>query len=136
MLVVDASVVVAFLVDPVRREAIRAAFREGRDDLHAPAHLDLEVVSALRRLAASGALPDRQAGMAARDLADLPVLRHVLEPLMATVWKLRGNVSPYDAAYVALALALDAPLLTADAALARAPGMPVRIIQIPAPAEA
>ncbi|NLF03397.1 MAG: type II toxin-antitoxin system VapC family toxin [Actinomycetales bacterium] len=130
MLVVDASVVVAFLIDPSRRNAIRARFLEGGDDLHAPAHLDLEVLSALRRLVLAGRLPDSRASAAARDLTDLPLVRHPIEPLVDTVWALRGDITPYDAAYVALAAALDTPLFTLDSALVHTPGLPVAAVTL------
>lgn len=130
MLVVDASVVVAFLIDPSRRDAIRERFREGGDDLHVPGHLDLEVLSALRRLVLTGRLPADRAHAAAEDLADLPLVRHPVEALASAVWALHENVTAYDAAHVALAAALDAPLFTLDTALARAPGLPAVVITL------
>ncbi len=61
------------------------------------------------------------------DLADLDVVHHPHEPLLPTMWRLRSNLTAYDAAYVALALALDAPLVTLDARIAAAPGHGARI---------
>ena len=125
MLVVDASVVVAFLIDPSRRNAIRARFLEGGDDLHAPAHLDLEVLSALRRLVLAGRLPDSRASAAARDLTDLPLVRHPIEPLVDTVWALRGDITPYDAAYVAAARRNGWTLVSTDIADLASKGLAV-----------
>lgn len=122
MIVVDASVVVDFLTDPTATVRIRDELRAHDDDLHAPGHLDLEVASAMRRHVAAGALTPARAGAAMADLADLPVVRHDVTALMPRVWALRGHVSPYDAAYLALAEALAAPLLTCDARLARSTG--------------
>jgi len=122
MIVVDASVVVDFLIDAGSTTRIRQAFRDYGDDLHAPGHLDLEVASALRRHVAVGALDPRRADAAMADLADLAVERHDLAALMPRVWSLREQITAYDAAYLALAEALDAPLLTRDARLARAHG--------------
>jgi len=79
------------------------------------------VASVWRRALRAGHLDQRRAGEAVADLAALPLARATHRLLMPRVWQLRGNLSPYDAAYVALAEALDAPLLTADARLGRAP---------------
>lgn len=119
MIVVDASVAVAFLVDPTRTAAVLTAFHDADDDLHAPAHLDLEVASAVRRHVAAGLVPGPRADAAMTDLADLRLTRHPLDVLMPRVWELRADVSPHDAGYVALAEGLAAPLLTLDGRLAR-----------------
>jgi predicted nucleic acid-binding protein len=70
--------------------------------------------------------PDR-AAEAILDLADLDLHRHAHLDLLTRAWKLRENVTAYDAMYVALAEALDAPIVTCDAPLARAPGHGGRI---------
>ena len=124
MLVVDASVVVDFLLDP---DGLRERFRAGGDDLHAPAHLDVEVLSALRRLAQRGTLTEGRARGAVDDLADLPLARYDVTPLLRRSWELREQVSAYDAPYVALAEALDATLLTRDERLARTSGHTARV---------
>ena len=130
MIVVDASALVAFLVEPGVSPAIRAAFARHDDDLHAPAHVDLEVLSALRRLAAAGRLSPARATAAVEDFLDVPLVRHGLEPLAARVWALHAHVSPYDAAYVALAEALGTAVLTCDGRLAGAHGhaVPVEVV--------
>ena len=61
------------------------------------------------------------------DLLDLPVHRHPHDILLPRIWELRRSVTAYDAAYVALAEALDAPLLTRDGKLARSHGHRARI---------
>lgn len=66
-------------------------------------------------------LTEQRAEAALADLSDLSAVRHAHEPYLARIWSLRENVSAYDAVYVALAEALEAPLLTCDARLARAP---------------
>lgn len=124
MLVVDASVVVDFLLDPDR---LRERFRAGSDDLHAPAHLDVEVLSVLRRLAQRGTLTAGRARGAVDDLMDLPTTRYDVTPLLRRAWELREQVSAHDAPYVALAEALDATLLTRDQRLARTAGHTARI---------
>jgi predicted nucleic acid-binding protein len=78
-------------------------------------------MSVVRRHAVTGALSTRQANGAIDDLLALPVVVYPTAPLLGRCWQLRGNVTAYDACYVALAEALDCTLLTADANLARAP---------------
>ena len=95
--------------------------------LAAPELVDLEVVSAVRRLHGAGALDARRARLALTDLIELPMERAPHLPLLTRCWELRDNLSVYDAAYVALAESLDATLVTADARLARAPGPRCRV---------
>lgn len=124
MIVVDASVVVAALttagaIGPAAREMLSP----GAAPLAAPALLDLEVTSALRRLDASPHAPTGLATAAVDELASLRVERWPHEELLSRVWQLRHNLTPYDAAYVALAERLSAPLVTADRAHLAAPGV-------------
>ncbi|HEX8768604.1 MAG TPA: type II toxin-antitoxin system VapC family toxin [Jatrophihabitans sp.] len=120
--VVDASVLAVFyLVADRRRDAVIARLAAG-DALYAPAHLDVEVVSALRGLARVNPALLRVAPAALRHLAGLPVRRMPLAPLLDRMWALRDNVTAYDAAYVALAEELAAPVITCDTKLAAASG--------------
>lgn len=121
MLVVDASVLVVGLLDdgPVGR-SVRARLRG--EQLVAPSHIDLEVISVWRGLARSGRIPAERIQDAVGDLQDFPMRRIVPTALLARCWELRDNITPYDAAYVVLAEALETTLLTADARLARASG--------------
>lgn len=121
MLVVDASVLVVALADD-DEDGDRARERLGGEEIAAPEIVDLEVASVLRRLVASGSMPERRASLALDDLLDMPVRRAPHRPLIGRCWELRDNVSPYDAAYVALAEALETTLVTADSRLAAAPG--------------
>lgn len=122
MIVVDASVVVHVLaVEPW--EGPLHARLAAEDDLHAPHLLDLEVTSAVRSLVIRGRLADTDARACLADLRELPVVRYPHAFLLDRVWELRGNLTAYDATYVALAEALEAPLLTGDRALADAPGI-------------
>jgi predicted nucleic acid-binding protein len=121
VLVVDASILAAAIgYDDAEGERARTAIE--RADLCAPELVDLEVASVWRRDCAAGRLPAARARAALSDLADLPLMRASHSDLLVRVWQLRDNLTPYDAAYVALAEALDAPLLTGDGRLARAPG--------------
>src|SRR5205823_5306872 len=102
---------------------VAAALAKHGFDLHAPHLIDVEVVSALRRLVASGETTASRGEEAIVDLLDLPIERYPHDGLVPRVWQLRDNFSAYDAAYVALAEAVaDEPvsLLTGDARLARA----------------
>lgn len=129
-LVVDASVLIMALADD-GGEGAAARGRLRGEALTAPHLIDLEVASALRTLTARGALTERRASAALRDLSDLPLQRAPHAPLLPRVWALRGTLTPYDAAYVALAEALEAPLLTADRRLAKAPGprCPIEVLR-------
>ena len=120
--VVDASVLAVFyLTTDRRRDAVVARLTSG-DALYAPAHLDAEVLSALRGLARPHPTLQRVAPAALQHLAGLPVRRMPLAPLLPRMWSLRDNVTAYDAAYVALAELLAAPVITCDAKLAAASG--------------
>ncbi len=122
MIVVDASAVAELLVrGPAWRDVADRVLVDG-EDLHAPHLVDLELASVLRRSAASGSMSTRDAAVALALVNDLCIARHAHRELLPRIWALRENLTPYDAAYVALAEALDAPLLTLDARLAGAPG--------------
>ncbi len=122
MIVVDASVLVDILLRvPAMDAAAYRLFLSG-ETLHAPHLLDLEVTQVLRRHEAR-----RQAGTdrcreAFDDLGRIRLFRHPHNVLLARVWALRGNLTAYDAAYVALAELLAAPLLPRDRRLAASTG--------------
>lgn len=122
MIVIDA----AAFIDAVdgRRSVLDRLMNE---EIHAPHLLDVEVVSALRRLVATGRF-DRQLatdGLTVLEQAD--IRRHPHTPLLRVAWSLRDRVTAYDAAYVALAAALDAPLVTTDRKLASLTGLPCAV---------
>lgn len=121
MIVVDASVVLEVLLLSETGVAVGPRLFDPAEDLHAPELLDLEVAQVLRRHERSGALTARRASEALQDLADLRLERYSHRLLLDRAWALRANLTIYDAAYVALAELLGCPLLTCDAALARAP---------------
>jgi predicted nucleic acid-binding protein len=127
VLVLDASAAVATVINQ-QPEAPQLLWRLARaDSLHAPQLLDLEVLQVLRRYTLQGKLAEKAAQRALELLADLRVSRYAHLPLLGRIWELRANVTAYDAAYIALAEALGAPLLTLDARLARAPGHRARV---------
>jgi predicted nucleic acid-binding protein len=122
VLVVDASVLATALGDDgPDGDAARARLRD--EELAAPELIDLEVLSVLRRQLSVGALDTRRARLVVDDLLDMPMQRASHQPLLDRCWELRDNLTPYDAAYVALAEALHTTLLTADIHLANAPGV-------------
>lgn len=127
MIVLDASAVLELLLRTTGGVAVSERIASPNESLHTPHLLDLEVLQVLRRYGASGALSADRAQLALEDLAALDLERYPHEPLLGRVWQLRDNLTAYDAAYVALAEALAAPLLTFDVRLARAPGHRARI---------
>jgi predicted nucleic acid-binding protein len=121
LIVVDASVLTDFLLG--RTQAVDALRRElaGREQepLHAPELIEPETLNALRRLVDGGSVSDRRATEAISDLANARLIRYPHAPLRERIWDLRHNLTTYDAAYLALAEALDDPvLLTGDGGLA------------------
>lgn len=123
MIVVDASVAVEVLLQLDAADVLMDRLFVGGESLHAPQLLDVEVAQVIRRYALTGDITAARGAQAIRDLADLPVTRHGHVPLLDRMWRLRNNVTAYDATYIALAEALDAVLLTRDVALARIPGV-------------
>lgn len=132
MIVVDASVVAVALGDD-GADGERARDRLTDDALAAPELIDLEAVSVWRRHVAAKLMTARRAALAVSDLENLPLRRSPHRPLLDRIWELRHSVTPYDAAYVALAETLDVVLVTADARLARASGIRCEIEAIAGP---
>ena len=123
MLVVDASALTELVLGRAAGEVAGEHMAAHGFALHAPHLVDVEVLSALRRLVASGETTAARAGEAIADLLDLPIERYPHDILVPRLWALRENFSAYDASYVALAEAIadePVPLLTADARLAAA----------------
>lgn len=129
-LVVDASVVVAALIDAGPTGTWAEAVLIGSDHLVAPHLIQPEVANVLRRAASRGRIGELEAGMAHQDLRDLPLELWPYDAVAERVWDLRHNLSTYDGWYVALAELLEAPLATADLHLARAPGLRCEV-QVP-----
>ena len=120
MIVMDASAVLEVLLQmPAASRVSRRIFAAG-ETLHAPHLLDVEIAQVLRRYARSGIISSDRGAEALTDLADLPIHRYPHFILLPRIWQLRHNLTAYDAAYLALAEALDAPLLTRGRALASA----------------
>ena len=122
MIVIDASALLEALLRTPEASAVESRLFDSGQTLHAPHLLDIEVIQVIRRYAANGEIDDARGRAALTDLADLPVHRYRHDFLLPRIWELRHNLTAYDAAYVALAEALDAPLITRDQRLADAAG--------------
>ena len=127
MIVVDASAVVEFLLQTPLGARVEARLFRDEDELHAPHLLDVEVAQGLRRLVRMGEVSSVRADEAIADLTDLLLHRHAHLDLLSRAWRLRDNVTAYDAMYVALAEAIEAPIVTCDGPLGTTPGHRARI---------
>ena len=127
MIVVDASALLEFLLQTSLGARVEARLFGDEDELHAPHLVDVEIAQGLRRLVRTGEVSSGRAGEAIADLTDLDLHRHAHRDLLDRAWKLRDNISAYDAMYVALAEAIEAPIVTCDGPLAKAPGHRARI---------
>lgn len=127
MIVVDASALLEVLLRTPAAPQVEERLFASRETLHAPHLIDLEVAQVLRRYVQGGQMSAVRARQALDDLGALRLTRWPHDALLPRVWALRANLTAYDAAYVALAEALGAPLVTRDRRLATAPGVKARI---------
>jgi predicted nucleic acid-binding protein len=123
VIVLDASAVLELLLATDKAAQVAERIAPASETLHAPHLVDLEVTQVLRRYVARGQLDLTRAGQALEDFRDLELNRYPHDILLDRIWELRENASAYDAAYLALAEALGAPLLTSDARLHVLPGV-------------
>ncbi len=126
MIVVDASLA----IEIVLRTALgaRHAAQIVNQDVHAPHLIDIECISAVRRLTLGGRLAQASAEAALMDLQAWPMRRHSHLATLQRIWELRDSLSAYDASYVALAENLGATLVTCDAKLSRSHGHIANIV--------
>jgi predicted nucleic acid-binding protein len=127
VIVIDASALAEVLLRGPAAEAVERRIHDISETLHAPHLIDMEVAHVVRRYAARGDIADELGRAALGDLFDFPLRRYSHLSLLSRIWELRHNLSAYDAAYVALAEALGAPLVTLDRRLAGASGHRARI---------
>ena len=127
MIVVDASLVLDFLRLAGRDNKLSSLFLAQAGEIFSPELIALEVAQALRRWAHRRELSQDHSAAFLTVFRDLPIKRQPHRPLLNRVWQLRHSLTAYDAAYVALAEGLDAPLFTRDRRLAAARGNTARI---------
>ncbi len=119
MIVLDASVVVELLMNGPVAESVRRDLAARSDALAVPHLLDIEVVSAVRRLLDGQTLDSHRGVQLLRGLATLPAERYSHTWLLGRIWELRHKFTPYDATYIALAEETGAVLYTCDAKLCK-----------------
>lgn len=122
MIVVDASAILEILLNTPTGSKVAALLGGPGETLHAPQLLDIEVAQVLRRYVIAGDLDESRGAEAVADFALLPIERYSHGELLERIWQLRDSLTAYDAAYVVLAEALEARLITCDARLSRAHG--------------
>jgi predicted nucleic acid-binding protein len=119
MIVVDASVFIDVITEPATSENLISILADNRE-FAAPHIVDMEVMNGLRKHVIGKRMTAVQAKSALAVFLDLKVLRHSTWELNGAIWQMHANVTPYDAAYVQLALTLNIPFLTRDGKLTSA----------------
>ena len=114
----DASALVEVLLGTELGASVSSRLRSA--SVHAPAHLDAEVLSALARLHRHDRLATPEVARRLRHLGDAPIERHPLGSLLMGAWERRARLDLMDGLYVALAAHLSCPVITTDRRLARA----------------
>lgn len=117
MIVADASAILEVLLNTATAAAVRNHLFAPGQTIHVPHLADVEVLQVLRRYARTTAISAARARQALQDYTDMPLARYPHDVLLTRMWELRHNATAYDAAYIALAEALEAPLVTCDRAL-------------------
>lgn len=127
MIVVDASAAIELVLNSSAGAQVADRVFRDNESLHVPHLIDLEVAQVLRRYVSAREITADRASHALADFADLPFNRYPHFDFLQRVWELRQSLTAYDAAYVSLAEALDAPLLTTDSKLRNSHGHSARI---------
>lgn len=120
MIVLDTSAVITWLLRLPEATGVERRVLSS-DSLHAPALLEVETAYVLQRYVRRGDLSAEQGQRALEEFPRLGIMAHAHELLLPVIWRLRENFTAYDASFAALAVMLDAPLVTLDARTARAP---------------
>ncbi len=127
MIVLDASAAIELLLGTALSDRLSARLLNSNERLHAPHLFDVEILQVLRRLVQLRKIRANRAQLAIDDAAGMAIERHAHVNLLPRVWALRDALSAYDATYVALAEAMDSPLITCDGKLARAHGHSAKV---------
>lgn len=135
MIVLDASALIELLFGTPDGREVATRVADPSVTLHAPHLVDLEVTQVIRRYVRARVVPVARADRAIERLRQMDIERYPHRALLPRIWALRDNLTAYDAAYVALAEALDVSLLTADERLANAPGhrATIEVVRSPRP---
>jgi predicted nucleic acid-binding protein len=125
VIVIESSAMVHALVGDPANPNLLAVLAD--EELHAPALLDFEVASALRGHALGGKLDPVRLDAAVEDFIAFRIERHPMTDLLGYILELRDNFAVYDAAYLVLAQALEAPVVSADAKLKEATRLGIEV---------
>jgi predicted nucleic acid-binding protein len=127
VIVLDASVVVELLINSEIGMRIRDELSQRNDSFIAPHLIDVEVISAIRRLTTHERVDAHRSKQFLTALEALPVVRYSHAPLLGRIWELRHNFTAYDATYIALAEATGADLYTCDEKLVKGHRVRVKV---------
>jgi predicted nucleic acid-binding protein len=125
MIVADASVIMAWLL------RLRTIPLPADEHVHVPHLIDAEIANAVRGHVRRGELDEPSGWEILHTFRWLGITRHGTFSMLDRVWELRDNLTAYDAAYVALAEALQCPLVTGDTRISRAPGLRCPVTVLP-----
>lgn len=126
MIVVDASALIELLLNRERARRIAGRILTG-EPIYAPQLMALEVQNVIRKCLVRNELTLTRANQALEDFTGLPVVYYPHQPFLPRIWAMRHNITTYDAAYITLAEAMPATLLTCDERLAAAKGHAAQI---------
>ena len=127
MIVLDASAAIEWLLQSPSGSRVEARIYSKLESLHAPHLFDLELAQGIRKLAREKAISASRGEQALEDLQRLRIMRYPHSILLRRIWQLRNSLTAYDAAYIALAEQLGAPLITCDARMGAAHGYHARV---------
>jgi predicted nucleic acid-binding protein len=127
VIVLDASAAIDWLLQTPVGQQIEKRIYSRSESLHAPHLLDLEIAQVLRRLVRENLISPQRAEQALEDFLNMRITRYPHSILLPRIWRLRNNLSAYDAAYVVLAEKLNAPLISRNSRLSSSSGHVARI---------
>ena len=128
MIIADASVILEVLLNTAIGAEVEKQLFAPEQTIHVPYLTDLEVLQVLWRYSRTSIISGVRARQVIEDYRDIPFNRYPHEVLLPRIWELRHNFTAYDAAYIALAEALDSPLMTCDRAFASMHGHRAKVM--------